>query len=139
MRISILQPCRNWTESLPFVIDVVRQVHHPKVGFNFNLCHDLKVDADKDYRPWLRENAQKLFVVTINGATMGAKAWTNGLIRPLDEGDFDQRGLLATLGEIGYDGPVGLMCFGVPVAAREQLTRSMCAWHQLHQTGTRKP
>ena len=74
------------------MIDVVRQVHPPqKVGFNFNLCHYLKVDAgDKDYRPWLRENAQKLFVVTINGATMGAKAWTNGLIRPLDEGDFNQ-------------------------------------------------
>ena len=63
------------------------------------------VDGDKDYRPVLREHADKIFAVTINGAKLGSKTWTNGLIQPLDQGDFDNRQLLATLREIGYRGP----------------------------------
>jgi len=128
VRISIYNHVNNWTESLPFIIEVVRKANHPQVGFNFNLCHWLKVDGVKDYRPLLRENAAKLFCVTINGAQTGAAAWTNGLIQPLDKGDFDNRALLATLDEIGYHGPVGLMCYGVPDDPREHLTRSMKTW-----------
>ncbi len=71
--------------------NVVKKANHPQVGVNFNLCHWLMVDGDKDYRPVLRENAAKIFVVTINGAKLGAKTWTNGLIQPLDQGDFDNR------------------------------------------------
>lgn len=133
VRISIYNHVNNWTESVPFVVEVIRNVNHPQVGFNFNLCHWLKVEGDKDYRPLLRANADKLFVVTISGATMGAKTWTNGLIRPLDEGDFDQRPLLATLREIGYRGPVGLMCYGVPGDPRGYLARSMKAWRALQK------
>jgi sugar phosphate isomerase/epimerase len=129
--ISIYNHVGNWAESLPFIVDVVRRADHPQVGFNFNLCHWLKVDGARDYRPLLREHADKLFVVTINGASTGAAAWTNGLIRPLDEGDFDNRQLLATLREIGYRGPIGLMCYGVPGDARQHLARSMRAWRGL--------
>ena len=109
----------------------MRKAAHPQVGFNFNLCHWLKVSGGDDYRPLLRANAGKLFAVTINGATRGAKAWTNGLIRPLDEGDFDNAALLATLHAIGYRGPVGLMCYGIPGDARAHLARSMAAWRRL--------
>lgn len=132
VRISIYNHLNDWAESLPFIVEVVKKANHPQVGFNFNLCHWLKVDAARDWRPLLRENAARLFCVTINGATVGAKTWTNGLIRPLDEGDFDNRALLAVLDEIGYRGPVGLMCFGVPGDAREHLSRSMKVWRQLH-------
>jgi sugar phosphate isomerase/epimerase len=131
VRISIYNHVANWAESLPFIIQVIRKTNHPQVGYNFNLCHWLKVDGSKDYRPLLRENADKLFVVTINGATLGAKTWTNGLIRPLDEGDFDQQRLLATLRDIGFHGPIGLMCYGVPGNSREHLARSMKAWQDL--------
>ncbi len=133
VRISIYNHVNNWTESLPFVVEVIRKTNHRHVGYNFNLCHWLKVDGAKDYRPLLRENADKLFVVTLNGATVGATHWTKGLIRPLDEGDFDLHGLLATLREIGYRGPVGLMCYGVPGDARQHLTRSMKVWRDLRQ------
>ncbi|MFA6561860.1 MAG: TIM barrel protein [Verrucomicrobiia bacterium] len=128
VRISIYNHVNNWTESLPFIIEVVKKANHPQVGFNFNLCHWLKVDGDKDYAPLLRENVAKLFCVTINGAEAGGKTWTHGLIQPLDKGNFDNRKLLATLSEIGYRGPVGLMCYGVPDDAREHLTRSMEVW-----------
>jgi sugar phosphate isomerase/epimerase len=132
VRLSIYNHVGNWTESLPFVLEVVRRVNHPGVGYNFNLCHWLRVNGTEDYRPLLRANADKLFIVTINGATIGATAWTNGLIRPLDEGDFDNRSLLVLLPEIGYRGPVGLMCYGVPGDAREHLARSMRTWRAWH-------
>lgn len=139
VRISIYNHVDNWTESLPFVVEVVRKIDHPSVGFNFNLCHFLKVDAGKDYKTLLRENAEKLLVVTFNGATVGAKTWTNGLIRPLDEGDFDNRQLLATVRDIGYHGPIGLMCFGVPGEPREHLGRSMKTWRALQHSESAKP
>jgi sugar phosphate isomerase/epimerase len=90
------------------------------------------VDGDKDYKPVLREHADKIFVVTINGAQLGTKKWTNGLIQPLDRGDFDNRQLLQTLREIGYDGPIGLMCYGIPDDPREHLKRSMTVWKSWH-------
>ena len=111
-----------------FCVDVVKKVRHPRVGFNFNLCHWLKVEGNKDYRPLLRANAGKLFCVTICGAQVGAQTWTNGLIQPLDRGDFDNRALLAALREIGYQGPVGIMCYGIPGDTHEYLQRSMKTW-----------
>jgi sugar phosphate isomerase/epimerase len=128
LRISIYHHVSDWTESLLYTLQVVQKVDHPQVGANFNLCHWLKVDGDKDCRPVLRDNAAKVFVVTICGAQVGSNAWTDGLIQPLDRGDFDNRQLLGTLREIGYRGPIGLMCYGIPGDAREHLERSMSVW-----------
>ena len=128
LRISIYHHQSDWTESLLYALDVVKKANHKNVGVNFNLCHWLMVDGDKDYKPVLRDNAGKIFAVTINGAKLGSKTWTNGLIQPLDKGDFDNRELLATLREIGYDGPIGLMCYGIPGDAKDCLQRSMQVW-----------
>lgn len=134
LRISVYHHVSDWTESLLYALQVVKKADHPQVGVNFNLCHWLKVDGDKDYRPVLRENAARIFVVTINGAQLGSNAWTDGLIQPLDRGDFDNRQLLATLREIGYRGPIGLMCYGIQGDAREHLERSMKVWKRWRQT-----
>jgi parallel beta-helix repeat protein len=131
VRLSVYHHLNDWSESLPLAIEVVNQVNHSQVGFNFNLCHWLKVDGAKDYRPWLRKHAAKLFCVTLNGATSGAKDWANGLIRPLDEGDFDLHPLLAVLEEIHYPGPIGLMCYGIPGDPRDYLARSLRTWRSL--------
>jgi sugar phosphate isomerase/epimerase len=138
VRISIYHHTGDWTASLLFALKVVREVNHAQVGVNFNLCHWLMVDGDKDYRPVLRENAARIFAVTINGAKLGAKTWTNGLIQPLDQGDFDNRQLLATLREVGYRGPIGLMCYGIPGDAREHLQRSMNVWKTWQAEWTKK-
>lgn len=134
LRISIYHHVSDWTESMLFALQVVKKADHPQVGVNFNLCHWLKVDGDKDYRPVLRENAAKIFVVTINGAQLGSNAWTDGLIQPLDRGDFDNRQLISSLREIGYRGPIGLMCYGIQGDAREHLERSMKAWKSWRQS-----
>ena len=128
LRISIYHHLSDWTESLLFALEVVGRANHAQVGVNFNLCHWLKVDGEKDYAAVLRAHRNRIFAVTINGAELGAKKWTNGLIQPLDRGDFDNRRLLATLREIGYRGPVGLMCYGIPDDARQHLQRSMKVW-----------
>ena len=131
VRISIYHHTGDWTASLIHALEVVTKTNHPRVGANFNLCHWLKVDGEKDYRPLLRENAAKIFAVTINGAQLGSKTWTNGLIQPLDGGDFDNRELLELLREIGYRGPVGLMCYGIRGDAREHLERSIRVWNKI--------
>lgn len=128
LRISVYHHVNCWSESLDFVAKLVEQVNHPQVGFNFNLCHWLKVEGSRDCRPLLRANASKLFCVTICGAQIGADRWTNGLIQPLDRGDFDNRALLRCLDECGYRGPIGLMCYGVPDSPRDHLTRSLRVW-----------
>ena len=128
VRISVYNHVDCWSESVPFVVEVVKKANHARVGFNFNVCHWVKVEGARDFAPLLRENAAKLFCVTICGSEIGAPTWTNGLIQPLDKGNFDNRVLLATLREIGYQGPVGIMCYGVPGDAREHLQRSMSTW-----------
>ena len=131
LRISIYHHVSDWTESLIHTLQVVKKADHPAVGANLNLCHWLKVDGSKDLPPVLRENAGKIFAVTICGAQVGANTWTDGLIQPLDRGDFDNRALLATLRDAGYRGTIGLMCYGIPGDAREHLERSMRVWQKI--------
>jgi sugar phosphate isomerase/epimerase len=128
VRISLYNHVNSWNESVALNIELAKKVNHPQVGYNFNVCHWLKVEGNKDYRPLLRANADKLFGVTICGAQIGAATWTNGLIQPLDRGDFDNKALLATLREIGYPGPVGIMCYGIPGDAGDYLQRSLKTW-----------
>lgn len=129
VRISVYNHDKSWTESVPFNIEVVKQTNHPRVGFNFNVCHWVKVEGARDYAPLLRDNASKLFCVMICGSEIGAP-WSkvNGLIQPLDGGTFDNRALVSLLCQIGYDSPVGLMCHSIPGDPREHLARSMKVW-----------
>jgi len=138
LRISIYHHTGDWTASLIHTLQVVNKTDHPQVGANFNLCHWLMVDGQRDYRAVLRANAAKIFAVTLNGAKLGSKSWTGGLILPLDDGDFDNRELLATLRQIGYRGPIGLMCYGIPGDAREHLQRSMKVWQTWKTTWTKE-
>ena len=87
----------------------------------------------------IRQNADKIFTVTLCGAEVSAETWTNGLIQPLDQGDFDNRQLLATVREAGYRGPIGLMCYGVPGDAQEHLARSMKVWNNWQADWIKQP
>jgi sugar phosphate isomerase/epimerase len=136
VRISIYHHTNDWTESLLHALRIVEKTDHPQVGANFNLCHWLMVDGDQDYEPILREHADKIFAVTINGAQRGTKKWTGGLIQPLDCGDFDNQRLLDVLRQSGYAGPVGLMCYGIPGDAGTHLKRSLDVWRSWYGDGS---
>ena len=130
LRIAIYNHIKTFCESVPFAIEIVNKVNLPNVGYCFIVCHWLHMEGAKDYRPLLKANSEKLFMVGTNGATVELKGWNN-LICPLDVGNFDNAQLLQTLDEIKYPGMVGLQCFGIKLPEAEHLKRSMDAWKKL--------
>jgi sugar phosphate isomerase/epimerase len=122
----------NWVERIQDSVRVAEKVDRPNVGIMFNLCHWLRVDKQRDYKPLLRQAMPRLWAVSINGADEfdAAPGWDH-YIQPLDKGSFDVAGLLKTLKELGYEGSVGLQCYGIGGDAREHLARSMAAWRKM--------
>ena len=108
-------------------VRVAEKVDRANVGVTFNLCHWLKVDGPADLGRRLRLALPRLFLVTINGADRDGTTWDR-LIQPLDRGTFDVYEMLKMLNDLGYTGPVGLQCYGVPGDKKENLRHSMKAW-----------
>jgi len=122
----------SWIERIEDSIRVADKVDRPNVGVMFNLCHWLRVDKSRDYKPLLKQAMPRLWAVSINGAdTFDAGPGWSRYIQPLDQGSFDVATFLKTLRELGYRGPVGLQCYGIGGDAREHLARSMAAWQRL--------
>ena len=122
----------NWVERIQDSVRVADKVARPNVGVMFNLCHWLRVDKQRDYKPLLVEAMPRLRAVSINGADEfdAGPGWDH-YIQPLDKGSFDVAGLLKTLKELGYKGPVGLQCYGIGGDARDHLARSIAAWRTM--------
>jgi len=124
----------NWIERIEDCSRVAAKVNRPNVGVMFNLCHWLRVDKQRDYKPLLRQAMPWLWAVSINGADTfdDQDGWAK-YIQPLDKGSFDVGALLKTLKELGYQGDIGLQCYGIGGDTREHLERSMTAWHKLSE------
>ena len=125
----------DWLQRVEDALRVAQKVDHPNVGVIFNLCHWLRTDPQRNYRPLLEAAGRRLFGVTINGADEfdPQPGWSR-YIQPLDSGSFDVSRLLKTLRQLGYSGPIGLQCYGLGGDAREHLSRSMAAWRKLNST-----
>ena len=67
--------------------------------------------------------------VSINGADPQGD-WDR-LIQPLDRGSVDVAGLVRTLVENGYRGPIGLQCYAIKGDPRTNLQRSMAVWRRI--------
>lgn len=121
-----------WVERIEDSCRVAEKVNRPNVGVMFNLCHWLRVDKQRNYKPLLQAAMPRLWAISINGADQfDEKPGWNRYIQPLDKGSFDLAAFLKTLKEIGYRGPIGLQCYGIRGDARDQLARSMTAWRKL--------
>jgi sugar phosphate isomerase/epimerase len=122
----------SWVERIEDSIRVADKVDRANVGVMFNLCHWLRVDKQRDYRPLLKRAMPRLWAVSINGADpFDDKPGWDRYIQPLDRGSFDVGGFLKTLKSLGYRGPIGLQCYGIGGDAQEHLARSMAAWQKL--------
>lgn len=125
----------DWLERVEDAIRIARKVGHPNVGIMFNLCHWLKVDKEENLKPLLISALPFLRAVSINGADHAAaiREGTGNWIQPLDSGTYDVGEFLVSLKELGYNGPVGLQCWGIEGDARDHLSRSMTAWKALQK------
>lgn len=122
----------SWIERIEDSIRVADKVDRPNVGVMFNLCHWLRVDASRDYRPLLKQAMPRLWAISINGADdRDEKPGWDRYIQPLGQGNFDVAGFMRTLQELGYTGPVGLQCFGIGGDVRDHLTSSLAAWRKI--------
>ncbi len=118
-----------WMEKIQDAVRVANKVDRPNVGVMFNLCHWLRVSKNRDYKPLLTQAMSRLWAVSINGADeWDTKPGWAHYIQPLGRGSFDMPTFLKTLHELGYTGPIGLQCFGIPGDARDHLAESMKAW-----------
>jgi sugar phosphate isomerase/epimerase len=124
----------SWVERIEDSIRVAEKVDRLNVGVMFNLCHWLRVDKNRDYKPLLEKAMPRLWAVSINGADdHDPKPGWGHYIQPLDKGSFDVGKFLKTLKELGYKGPIGLQCFGIGGDTREHLARSIDAWKKLSE------
>lgn len=134
VRVALYPHSGDWLERVEDAIRIARKVDRPNVGVMFNLCHWLKVDDEANLTALLTAAMPYLFAVSINGADHAEdiRSGTGQWIMPLDRGTFDIRGLIDTLRNLGYKGPVGLQCYGIAGDARIHLTDSIAAWRKLN-------
>ena len=133
VRVVLYPHAGDWLERVEDAVRIVRQARRDNVGVMFNLCHWLKVDTEENLKPLLTSALPYLWAVSIHGADRAEaiQAGSGDWIQPLDSGSFDVEGLLQTLWDLGYAGPVGLQCYGIEGDTRGHLTRSMAAWKRL--------
>lgn len=132
--IAIYPHSGDYTETVKESLRVVKQVNRPEsVGVMFNLFHWMNRKRSRDLKTVLTEAAPYLKVVNINGSSID-----KAQVLPLNQGNFDTTQVLNILKEINYQGPIGLMCWGIGGDSAVHLTASMGAWKKLNESKKKK-
>lgn len=121
-----------YCETVAHSIKLAELVDRMNYGAAMNLCHLLKVEGSAGIDGKIKEYAPRLFAVNICGADDGDTRhmdWDR-LIQPLGQGSFDTYGLVKSLLNNGFSGPIGLQCYNLQGDAVETLTKSFQTWKE---------
>ena len=133
LRIAIYPHINNHVESLEEALRVADLVADDNVGVSLTLCHQLKIQGVQDLAPLLKKALPKLFLVQVSGAETGdtkSMGWDK-LIQPLGQGSYDVGELIKTLQELDYQGPVGVIGYGLKQPAKDHLKQSIEFWRAI--------
>ena len=121
------------TDTVATALRLVKAAGRKNLGVSFNLCHFLKQNDPADLGKTIKAAAPHLQLVSINGCDGGDTRKMNWdrLIRPLGEGTFSVSKVMELLGEVGYEGPIGLQCYAIKQPAKNHLAKSMIAWKKM--------
>lgn len=130
VRIALYPHATDYTETAGEALRVLGKLNRPEeVGLMFTFQHWKMRDPNRDLRAVLREAAPWLMSVSINGTNLGDDATL-----PLGAGSYDVGEMLGILREIDFQGPVGVMCWGMPGDVRTHLEASMNQWRKWTST-----
>jgi sugar phosphate isomerase/epimerase len=138
----LLYPHRFFfVERIEQAVRLCRELDHPRLGTIFTGFHWYAVDGESlDAR--LAEAAPYLRSANISGsrrmpAVDGQPAVVT--IEPLDSGELDNFGVLASLARVGFAGPVGIQGYAVAGDVYENLSRSLRAYRGMKERLDRHP
>ena len=133
VRVVLYPHVDAWNEKVADCVRIAQRFPEKKVGVMFNLCHWVAIDKSENLESVLRSALPYLAAITINGTDTPeeVQAKTGNWLQPLDAGSFDQAKLFKILNDLGYHGPIGLQCYGIPGDAKIHLERSMKRWKSL--------
>jgi sugar phosphate isomerase/epimerase len=117
---------------------LIEQAARANVALTVNLSHELAAGNGARLTEIVRHVAPRLAMVSINGAMDEPGPLWKNYIRVLGEGDHDVAGLLRTLRDVDYGGPVGLQSYGIEGEPRDNLAASMRAWKALTEESSRE-
>jgi len=118
-------------------LPLVKKAERKNLGLTINLCHELKAGNGRALPGIVQQCGPYITLVSINGAKLDGNNW-GALIQPLDRGDFDVPGLLKELQAVGYEGSIGLQCYGIKEAPEQHLKRSISLWREIMNSEFRK-
>jgi sugar phosphate isomerase/epimerase len=118
-----------------------RELDHPRLGMVFTGFHWYAVEGENlDAR--LADAAPYLRSANLNGSRrMISSAGDPDVvtIEPLDSGELDNFGVLASLARVGFAGPVGVQGYAVAGDVYENLSRSLRAYRRMKSRLDRHP
>lgn len=128
-----------WMERHRDALRLVRKLENPRLKGAFSALHWFAVDG-ADFHEQLSDLAPHLISVNTCGCRkLNVSEGLPVTIEPVDEGAFDQFGLLSALNAIGYAGPIGLQGYSVGGDIYGKLRRSLTAFREIEKRADLHP
>jgi hypothetical protein len=129
--VSLYPHAGCYAERMEDVVRLAKKADRPNVGVTFTFCHFLAVDDIKNLDRVLDLARPYLTMVTINGTSGYRSGNLASWIQVLGEGTFDLGIVLKALRKRDYQGPIGIIAYGIRGDRREILRNSIQAWKKL--------